>query len=131
MSLYLRSVCHLIIFRDNKVVLVSAYEMDKLLPLWWQEGDRPRAVLDNLFLLTKGGLRLDNRTLPVSAEVMATLKLFRGWVEYTPEEQEVLKNMFQDLKRPHDTVQELLFMRSRLGHFERSHLDEVAYHARK
>ena len=128
LSLYLRPVTHLIIFRDGRVVLVSAYEMDKLLQLWWQEGGRPRAVLNIFFSLNKGGLSLDNRTLPVSVEVMTSLKLFRGWVDYTDEEKIVLSDMLEGLERPHDKVQELLFMRNRLGHFERSDLDEVSYH---
>lgn len=127
LSLYLRPATHLIVFRDGSVVLVSAYEMDKLLPHWWKEGGRPRAVLNNLFLLNKGGVSLDKRTLPVSAEVMASLKLFRGLVDYTDEEKIALCDMLRNVERPHDKVQELLFIRNRLGHFERSDLDDVSY----
>jgi hypothetical protein len=131
LALFLRFVSHLIIFEDGRVVLVSAYEMDKLLPHWWQyraKADSPVAVLDNLFLLTKDGRHLERNRLPVSTEVSTTLKLFRGAVNYTDAEKTVLRQMLSDLPRPHDKMQELLFIRNRLGHFERSDLDEVSYH---
>lgn len=130
LSLYLRPVSHVIIFEDGRVVLISAYEMDKLLPLWWaKHGTKPRAVLDNLFLLNqkKGGCRLAGHLLPVSVEVMTTLKLFRGYVDFSNDEKKELEQMLQDVKRPHDKMQELLYMRSRDGYFERSDLDNVSY----
>lgn len=98
-SSYLRPVSHVIIFQDGRVVLISAYEMDKLLPLWWRHRQESTlvAVIDNLFLLNKGGHRLAGPTGLISTQAMTTLKLFRGYVDFCTDEEKVLADMVQNL----------------------------------
>eukprot|EP00977_Amphora_coffeiformis_P029240 scaffold39593_cov176-Amphora_coffeaeformis.AAC.2 len=132
MSLYLRPVSHLIVFQDGRVVLVSTHEMNELLPHWWKWMKKGSvAALSNLYLLEKGGNQLAGGSpkTDVSVGVMTTLKLFRGYVTFTPQEKVVLAHMLRDLDKPYDTVQDLLSFRGRLGYFQQSDLDEVSYNA--
>jgi hypothetical protein len=61
----------------------------------------------------------------VSTEVLTSVKLFRGYVQFSKEEIIELKKMFRGLSRGL-LITELLFMRGRLKYFDRSDLDDFA-----
>jgi hypothetical protein len=128
LSFYLRPVNAFLVMRDHRVVLISAYELDKLLPHWWGVSPRrraePKCTIQHLFTTTTGtGFGYDQRVIPV--DILASIKLFRGSVKFTKDEMKELQKMFLSLS-PRAVIQELLFMRDRLSFFERSDLDDFA-----
>jgi hypothetical protein len=126
MSLYLRPVNAMLVIPDGRIVFLSAYELDKLLPLWWREGKKsPKAFLQHLYTsVSKEGFGRDDVSIP--DEVMAYVKLFRGYVQYEEPEQSVLTESLGRLQGSELVVQDLLGLRSRLSHFDRSDLERVS-----
>lgn len=139
LALYLRAVNAMLVFPDGKIVLVSEYEADKLLPHWWgiaKSMDRkrlsgvshkqyiPHAVFHNLGLAIAGrGFGADD--VAMSNGTRTSVKLFRGFVDFSKEEQKALSNMFQ-LLPPRPLVLKLLEIRGRQQFFERSDLDKFS-----
>jgi hypothetical protein len=126
MSCYLRPVNAMLVLPDGRVVLLSAYELDKLLPLWWrrESEDTPKAILQHLYTsVSKEGFGRDDVSVP--EEVMAYAKLFRGYVQYEAQEQGVLTKALGPLHGSRLVVLDLLGMRSRRSHFDRSDLDNI------
>jgi hypothetical protein len=123
LSLYLRPVNAMLVMPDGRVVLVSAYELDKLLPEWWVASSRnPKSILQHLFTSVGGhGFGRDSVTIP--DEVLTLVKLFRGYVQYSEPQKKVLVAKLRRVPQAHLVVQELLCMRSRLGFFNRSDLE--------
>jgi len=133
MTLYLRGVNSMLVFNDGRVVLVSLYELDHLLPLWWEHAASVSArvsvyQLSSIVRLNnKDRVSLGYENCPISAETMASIKLFSGLVKYSPQEKECLKRMLFKVKdgRHRKAVEQMLRTRHRLLHFERSDLEEV------
>ncbi|KAL3903099.1 MAG: hypothetical protein SGILL_010573, partial [Bacillariaceae sp.] len=127
MSLFLRLVNAMLVFRDGRVVLVSLFELDQLLPYWWRSANsptRPPCYIEQLSRVfhtgqTRFGYAED--TIPV--EVLTSIKLFCGMVDYSQEEKKILKRMLQDLLKPRLTIEKLLMKRQKLWYFERSDLE--------
>ncbi len=65
----------------------------------------------------------------VPFEVLTSLKLFCGIVDYTQKEKAVLKKMLEDVLQPRRTIELLLMKRHRLPHFERSDLESFLHKA--
>jgi hypothetical protein len=126
LSLYLRLVNPMLVLGDGRVVLISMYELDKLLPHWWS-AKNPKAVLRHLSLSVRSGLGFGNETIEIPANVMPSIKLFRGYVDYSEQELTALSGMFKKVVSPRSTVEELLFMRNRLTYFEQSDLDGFSF----
>jgi hypothetical protein len=126
LSLYLRPVNAMLVMPDGRVVLVSAYELDKLLPEWWVASSQsPKAILQHVSTANAGqGFGRDSITIP--DEVLTLVKLFRGYVQYSERQQQVLAETLRHVPEAHLIVQELLHMRSRLGCFRRSDLENIS-----
>lgn len=120
---YLRLVNIMLIVPDGRVVLVSEYEAENLLPYWWS-AVKPKATLQHLCLAVSGrGFGRDIVQIPVQARTR--VKLLRGYVQFSSEEKEVLVEMFRGTHaRP--LIDSLLSLRSRTRFFERSDLNEFA-----
>jgi hypothetical protein len=122
-SMYLRPVDGMLVMPDGRVVLISAYEADNLLPYWWNV-TTPKCMLRHLFTsVSEHGFGRED--IGVSTEVLTSVKLFRGYVQFSKEEIIELKKMFRGLSRGL-LITELLFMRGRLKYFDRSDLDDFA-----
>ena len=130
LSLFPRNINPLLVLKDGKVVLPTAFELDRLLPFWWHRALDQAAdlacTIDHLSLTTKG-LGLGGHQEQIDPKVFVSIKLFRGYVDYSDEEKAILEDMLFDLPNPESTVEELLNMRNRLGLFERSDLESVTY----
>lgn len=119
--LYLRMVNYVLILPNSKVVLLSEYEADKLLPYWWKAID-PKATLQQLRLVISGtGFGGDD--VQLSDKVRTAAKLFRGYVHFSVAEKDVLSQMFRGTQSPRKLIQELLSMRDRTRFLDRSELD--------
>ncbi|CAJ1961699.1 unnamed protein product [Cylindrotheca closterium] len=127
-SPFLRLVDPLVIFPDGRVVLISLYELNNLLPLWWGLSDKPNVSIDHVFQLSCDCPSLGQWSLPVSIETLVSLKLFRGDVKFGLEEEKViLRQMLHDLERPVDSMKQLVSTRNRLSRYEKSDLSDIAY----
>jgi len=128
LSPFFRLVDPLIVFPDGRVVLISLYELDNILPLWWELSRRPNISLDHVFRLVSDCPQLGDWSLPVSSETLTSLKLFRGDAKYDSDEEKlILRSMLEDLHNPIDTVKYLLSSRNRLNHYEQSDLAKEAF----
>lgn len=109
-----------------KVELISAYELDKLLPYWWTaSSEKPKAILQHLFTANVGqGFGGDSVVIP--DEVLTSLKLFRGYVKFSEPQKEILSKVLRHVPESHLVVQELLNMRGRLSYFHRSDLEVIS-----
>jgi hypothetical protein len=127
LSLYLRPVNAMLVMPDGRVVLVSAYELDKLLPEWWVASSQsPKAILQHVSTANAGqGFGRDSIAIAPD-EVLTLVKLFRGYVQYSEQQQQVLVETLRRVPEAHLIVQELLHMRSRLGFFSRSDLENIS-----
>lgn len=126
-SMYLRTVNYMLILDDKRVVLVSEYEANKLLPLWWvASSGNPKAVLHQLpLVIRQTGFGSESATkIPVN--VRTSVKLFRGYVNFDEQEEDVLKDMFRAAPSRQDVIRELLMYRGRIRFFERSSLDDFS-----
>ena len=86
--------------------------------------DTPKAILQHLYTsVSKEGFGRDDVSVP--EEVMAYAKLFRGYVQYEAQEQGVLTKALGPLHGSRLVVLDLLGMRSRRSHFDRSDLDNI------
>lgn len=129
MSLYMRLVNPMLVFKDGRVVLVTLFELDELLPHWWMARNNKRGTpssIEHLSRVINPSQKTFGLTLhSVSVEVLTSIKLFCGMVDYTTEEKQVLSSMFRNVPRVRLTVERLLEKRHRLLHLERSDLEAV------
>jgi hypothetical protein len=110
----------------NRVVLISSYELDKLLPVWWSTSSQnPKVILQHLFT-TNVGRCFGKESLAIPDEVLTFVKLFRGYVQYSEPQREVLSKILRRVPESYLVVQELLCMRGRLGFFNRSDLEAIS-----
>jgi hypothetical protein len=130
MSLYLRPVNAIVAMEDGRVVLVSLFELDRLLPHYWEAAKNSVSSQNHSSILQLSRiLKPENPSFGfedhcISLGVLTSIKLFCGMVDYTQEEKQVLANMFETVRRPRKVVEEILKKRHRLVHFERSELEE-------
>lgn len=129
MSSYMRLVDPMLVFRDGRVVLITLFELDKILPHWWGAPINSAAVASSVVQLASV-LNPEQPTFAFeqyrpSTEVLTSLKLFCGIVDYKEEEKVVLKKMFQNVLTPRTTIEALLMKRHRLPHLERSDLEDL------
>jgi len=74
-SLYLQPVGPLLVLADGRVVLISCYELESLLPHWWREiasqkanvlkKGKPKVCLQHLCLPARFKLGFDSKTFPI------------------------------------------------------------------
>jgi hypothetical protein len=126
LSMYLRPVNAVLVAPDDRIVLISAYELDMLLPIWWKASKKnPKATLQHLFtLVSEEGCGRDQ--VSTTNENMAFTKLFRGHVQFTELEQKVLGEALRNVDESNLVVQELLGMRGRLSFYDRSDLEIIS-----
>mmetsp|Transcript_14460 Transcript_14460/g.35020 ORF Transcript_14460/g.35020 Transcript_14460/m.35020 type:complete len:2021 (-) Transcript_14460:63-6125(-) len=130
MSNYIRLVGPMLVFEDGRVVLLSMYELDKILPHWWEwqkkSSDPPSCIIENISRVFKSSQQHFGHTyynIPVDA--LTSIKLFCGIVDYTKEEQAELKKILANVGRVRNAVETLLMKRHQLVQFERSDLEAV------
>jgi hypothetical protein len=136
LSPFARHVSAMLVTHDNRVLLLSLYETDKLLPRWWKcqeewSSTRPRpATLRHLFLADDrvGFGRGDDDKLP--PKVLASVKLFRGHVGFFSssddndrQQMDHVREAFGHIPEPRAVALDLLHMRHRLGYYDRSDLE--------
>jgi hypothetical protein len=127
---YLRPVNAFLTLKDGRVVLLSEYEADKLLPLWHNTStSRKHATLQHFWMVMdpdkkqRGFGKDSSKSLDTS--VLVSLKLFRGYVHFSQEEREVLAGMFESVQA-RSLIQNILSIRGRLRYFDRSDLDDFS-----
>jgi hypothetical protein len=129
MSSYLRLVNSMLVFQDGRVVLVSLYELDQLLPHWWKAASRSKQLPCFVAQLSRvsqpGKPRFGFAQDAIPTGVMTSVKLFCGMVQYSDEEREVLKVMLKDTPKPRLIVEKILMKRHQLLYFERSNLEAL------
>jgi hypothetical protein len=127
--MYLRLVNSMLVLEDGRVILISVYELDKLLPFWWKKPKEPKAVLKHLSTSTSmpNQRGFGKEIFQIPSDVLVSIKLFRGYVDYPESEKEMLAAMFRKVTSPRKTIEELLFARNRLSFFDCSDLDNFAY----
>ena len=125
---YLRPVNAFLMIPGGRVVLVSEYETDKLLPHWWALrtgkvfNTKGKVQLCHLSMVMRNtGIGRDiSPTVPV--DVLTSAKLFQGHVAFEDTEVTYLEKIFEGMaSRPR--ILEILQLRNRLRYFERSSLD--------
>jgi hypothetical protein len=129
LALYQRLVDAMLVLKDGRVVLVSQYELEQLLPHWWNICTMPKkAVLRQLCLLGRPDHESfgNERSIPVPGHILSCIKLFRGYVDFTQDEFQALSTMFRKVSSRRSTIKELLSMRSRLTYFDRSQLEKFS-----
>ncbi|CAB9519066.1 Protein of unknown function (DUF3645) [Seminavis robusta] len=124
---YLRPVNAFLRFPDGRIVLISDYEAENLLPHWWQvQHSSPEVKLGHLALASRkiwlGG---DEMMLRNNVFTMTSAKVFRGYVNFEEDEQKVLGKLFVKGKA-RSSIAMLLELRHRIRFLERSDLDEFA-----
>lgn len=131
-SLFVRSVNPMLVLNDGRVVLISAYELDNLLPHWWKvsaaDATSRKACIEHLYVVAsptcQGFSRSKAYVLP---EVLTSIKLFRGYVNFSESERETLRDMLSGVSEQQDVLRALLSIRHRGSLFERSDLDKISY----
>jgi len=122
--LYLRSVNAFLYCPDGSIVLISDYELDKLLPFWWR-AKKSKIKLMHLSLSSSevwlGPNNEDKAEIP--SLVRTAAKLLRGYVNYSDEEIEALGRLFAGTTQRRETIMALLQLRHRTRFLERSDLD--------
>jgi Protein of unknown function (DUF3645) len=128
LSLYQRLVDAILVLRDGRVILVSQYEEEQLLPHWWNISKPRGVVLRRLCLSERPSHESfgNERVIPIPAQILTCLKLFRGYVDFAQPEFSALVKMFRKVPCRRRTIEELLFMRSRLTYFDRSALEKFS-----
>lgn len=145
-SRFLRSVNTILAASDGRVVLISEYETDKLLPIWWAINENnsytfqqyyrtsqktcPMILQHLSMVVSNQGIGKDSlNKLPT--DVLTSLKLFRGYVDYgSNEEQNALAKLFNK-PNVRSAIQHLLIIRERLRFLDRSDLDIFSLGGRK
>lgn len=122
--LYMRPVGFFLFAPDGKLVLISEYEANGLLP-YWLKSQNPAIKLGHL-TLAASGIRLSSDEVSLPADVRASAKLFRGCVNFEEDEKPELETLFAGVTARKDAILELLHLRNRSGYFERSDLDVFA-----
>ena len=133
LSMYVRRVNSFLLLDDGRAVLLSAYELNKLLPIWWKSNatttkqKKKRAVLKHLFLSeSREGFGFDSDA-GIPDDVLSFLKFFRGYVKYSDPQKSTLAKSFSRLSNSRDLCLRLLSMRGRSFHFDRSDLETVTF----
>jgi hypothetical protein len=129
LSCFVRPVNAMLVTQDGRVALLSMFDTDQLLPIWWALGDNnkahPRARLMHLCLTESGeGFGRDDEQVPEAA--LTLVKLFRGYVGFSPTQQTILRSAFRGVDDPRAVALGLLHMRYRQGYFDRSDLEIVS-----
>ena len=138
LSNYLRLVNAMLVLQDGSVVLISAYELDKLLPYWWrsspqrkrlrESGKKTAASLQHLFQYDgdslKPNLKLGSEEIEICAAVLASIKLFSGSVKFSDKALRELKKAFCNVRDRQGLILRFLGMRDRVCFFDRSSLDD-------
>ncbi len=75
---------------------------------------------------TNAGQGFGRVSVAISDEVLTLVKLFRGYVQYSEQQKRSLVETLRRVPQSHLVVQELLCMRSRLGFFSRSDLEDIS-----
>jgi hypothetical protein len=121
---YLRPVNTILTLEDARVVLLSEYEADKLLPLWRSSTLRTYPTLLHLCMVvnSKNQLGFGRDFVSPDSSVLTSLKLFRGYVHFSRDELRTLTAMFETVQA-RSFIQNLLSIRGRLRFFDRSDLD--------
>jgi hypothetical protein len=117
---YLRPVNSVLCMPSGKVVLVSEYEAHKLLP-YWIKAKSPKATFHHLCMIDSGkGFGREEHF--IGQEALTSAKLFRGYVQFTDAQKQILSGMLEKV-RVRTAVQNLLALRDRTRYFDRSDLD--------
>ena len=75
--------------------------------------------------LVNSGKALGNDDIAIGPDVLTSVKLFRGYVQFTKQQTAFLSDMFQSVHaRP--IILSLLALRHRTRYFDRSDLDDFA-----
>jgi hypothetical protein len=141
LSSYLRLVNAMLVLQDGRAVLITAYELDKLLPHWWQTSSQRKSLRDSgkktltsiqhLFQYESGclspHLRFGQEETRVPVDVLASIKLFAGRTHFSQEELKELKKMHREVRDRKGLIRRLLSMRGRVDFFERSSLDDYRF----
>jgi len=128
MSLYLRPVNSMLVFRDGSVVLISLFDLENLLPHWWKARESGTSCCSSILQLSRvlkpGQPSFAFETYEISVEVLTSIKLFCGMVDYSDEDKQVMSKMFATVSKPRSVVETWLMKRQHLPHFDRSDLEE-------
>jgi hypothetical protein len=65
-------------------------------------------------------------SIAIPDELLPLVKLFRGHVQYSEQQKKVLVETLRGVPESYLVVQELLYMRSRLGFFSRSDIENIS-----
>jgi hypothetical protein len=123
LSLYLRPVDTILAIPDGRIALLSFYDLEKLLPVWW-DTKTPKATLRHLSL-AESGRGFGKEIHVFDDEVLATVKLFRGYVQYTETQRKFLASKLKKIDEALLFVLQLLQVRDRQSFLERSDLHEI------
>ena len=125
-SQFLRPVKTMLVAHDGRIALLSTYETDKLLPIWWNmDTAQSKASLHHLTLADRK-VGIGNESVIPPVDVLATVKLFRGNTSFTQEQLQHVKFMFRGVTEAPAVVRLLLHSRNRLRYFSRSDLEEAS-----
>jgi hypothetical protein len=117
---YLRPVNSVLCMPSGKVILVSEYEAHKLLP-YWIKATSPKATFHHLCMINFGkGFGREDQF--IGQEALTSAKLFRGYVQFTEGQREILSVLFEK-GHVRTAIQNLLAVRDRTRYFDRSDLD--------
>uniref|UniRef100_A0A7S2XKU8 Uncharacterized protein n=1 Tax=Attheya septentrionalis TaxID=420275 RepID=A0A7S2XKU8_9STRA len=117
---YLRPVNSMLCMPSGEVVLISEYEAHKLLP-YWIKATSPKATFCHLCMIDSGK-GFGREAQSIGQEAPTSAKLFRGYVQFTEAQREILSGMFEKV-HVRTAVQNLLALRDRTRYFDRSDLD--------
>jgi hypothetical protein len=120
---YLRPVNSVLCLPLGRIILVSEYEAHKLLP-YWISAKSPKATFHHLCMIDSGKGFGKERVVG-SQKALTSVKLFRGCVQYSELQRDMLSGMFPEV-HVRTAVQYLLAMRDRTRYFDRSDLDEFS-----
>ena len=129
-SCNIRLVGPMLVFSDGRVVLLSWYELDKILPHWrnWhkQSSGAPSCNIENLSRVFKPSQQKFGRTYyNIPVDVLTSIKFFCGIVDYTEEEKTELMKILSNVGSVRHAVETLLLKRHQQKQFERSDLEAV------
>ncbi|CAB9504630.1 Protein of unknown function (DUF3645) [Seminavis robusta] len=118
---YLRPVNSFLSLPTGKIVLISDYEAERLLPYWYKAKNSSRIRLQHLALFS-AGIWLGGDQVELPASVRTSVKFFRGYVSFEEDEKRALESLFVR-RNPRESIQKLLELRYREQFMDRSDLD--------
>jgi hypothetical protein len=114
--------------KSGRVVLLSEYEADKLLPIWRKTSKRRKCpTLQHLCTVvnSKNQLGFGRDCGSLDPSVLTSLELFRGYVHFSRDELKTPTAMFETVQAQ-SFIQNLLSIQGRLRFFDRSDLDDFS-----